>query len=314
MKLPVDCIEAFIHIAEQRSFQKAAEQLFISQTGLTHRLKRLESHVGLRLVDRTTHFIGLTSVGRDFLPQAQRAVESLKWGLERMKSMAKLGTGDVTVACLQSLAYYRLPIALAVYAKDFPENRVQVLERTGAQATEAVRRGQAEFGLHILQAEQPDLTQEELLRDPFVLFCQDTHPLASARSLRWTALKGQPLITLGGNSGNRVFVEERMQAAGLKREGRYVVENFASAVGLVSVGLGVAVLPASMATDRMPHVRQVPLTGPVVHRAIALVRRRDVSLSPAAQALHDVFKRELSGGASAPASRRRQAPRKPARR
>src|SRR5919198_2839213 len=167
MQLPIDGIQAFIQVAELGSFQKAAEKLGLTQTGLSRRMQRLEAHVGLRLIDRTTRFIALTAVGREFLPQAKRLVDDLTSGLERLKTMSRLGTGDVTVACLHSLAYYQLPRVLRIYAQKFPQNRVQLLERTGGMVTDAVRQGQAEFGIHIQQQSQAELAEEPLMRDPF---------------------------------------------------------------------------------------------------------------------------------------------------
>ena len=295
MNIPIDGIQAFIQVAELGSFHGAADKLGLTQTGLSRRIQRLEAHVGSRLFDRTTRFIALTAVGREFLPQATRLVEDLTSGLERLRTMSRLSTGDVTIACLPSLACYQLPLVLRVYAQKFPDNRVQLLERTGAHVTEGVRQGQAEFGIHIQQQGHPDLLEEPIMRDPFVLFCHRSHALSRAKRVTWKDLRHADLITLGGASGHRRQIEEQLARAGLNSRGRFVVENFSSAIGLAAAGAGIAILPASTrAAETHPKLRQIPLVDPIIHRAISLIRRRDVSLAPAAQALYEVMRRELA--------------------
>ena len=87
MKHPIDGIEAFIQIAELGSFNKAADKLHVTQTGLTRRIQRLEAHVGLKLIDRTTRTVALTSIGREFLPEAQRMLDAVDRSFERLKTM-----------------------------------------------------------------------------------------------------------------------------------------------------------------------------------------------------------------------------------
>lgn len=295
MKLPIDGIQAFVQIAELGNFNRAAEKLFITQTGLTRRIQRLEAFVGTKLLDRTTRSTTLTKVGREFLPLATRLVDDLTNGLDRLRTTSRLSLGDVTVATLQSVAFRQLPLALRIYARKYPRNRVQLLERSGALVTEAVRQNQADFGIHIQQNAQSDLVEDLLMRDPFVLVCGRGHPLAKAAEVAWSDLGDIDLITLGGASGNRRIVEAQLTKAGLQARGRFVVESTPSAIALAKAGVGAAILPAAMkASVVATGLVEIPLVGPIVHRSIGLVRRRNETLTPAAAALYKIVKTELS--------------------
>ena len=295
MKIPIDGVQAFVHVAELGSFNRAAEHLLITQTALTRRIQSLEAFVGLRLLDRTTRSTALSPMGRDFLPLARRIVDDLVHGLDRLRNSSRLGVGDVTVATLQSVAFRQLPLALRSYARTYPENRVQLLERSGALVTEAVRQGQADFGIHIRQDTHPDLTEDMLMRDPFVLVCSRSHPAAKLKTTTWASLEGIDLITLGGSSGNRRIVETQLTKAGLNLRGRFVVESTPSAIALARENVGAAILPAAMnATTAATGLIEVPLVEPIVYRTIALVRRRSETLTPAANALYAVLKAQLS--------------------
>lgn len=294
MKIPIDGIQAFVHVAELGSFGRAAEHLFITQTALTRRIQRLEAFVGLRLLDRTTRSTALSPMGKEFLPMARRIVDDLVHGLDRLRTSSRLGVGDVTVATMQSVAFRHLPLALRTYARAYPENRVQVLERSGALVTEAVQQGHADFGIHIQHDPHPDLTEDMLMRDPFVLVCSRSHPVAKAKRVAWSDLKGIDLITLGGASGNRRSVETQLAKAGLNTRGRFVVESTPSAIALARENVGAAILPAAMTATWAADLVEVPLVEPALFRLIALVRRKNETLSPAASTLYAAIKKELS--------------------
>lgn len=291
----MDAIQAFVEVAKLGNFSRAAETLGITQTALTRRIQRLEAFIGVKLLDRTTRTTELTGVGREFLPLATRLVVDLTYGLDRLRDTARLAVGEVTVATLQSVAFRQLALGLRIYAQSYPNNRVQVLERSGALVTEAVRQKQADFGIHIQLGNQPDLVEHLLMRDPFVLVCSQKHALAEARTVRWADLNPMDLITLGGASGNRTIVEAQLLRAGLETRGRFVVESTPTAVALAAAGVGAAILPATMrATAVATGLVQIPLVNPVVYRSISLVRRRNETLAPAAAALHALLAAELS--------------------
>jgi DNA-binding transcriptional LysR family regulator len=295
MKLPMDGIQAFVEIAETGTFSRAAEKLGITQTALTRRIQRLEAFIGVQLLDRTTRATSLTQVGREFLPLSMRLVMDLTFGLDQLRAKARLSVGEVTIATLQSIAFHQLPLLLERYGRAYPENRVEILERSGTLVTEAVRQGHADFGIHIQQDPQSDLSEELLMRDPFVLVCSASHRLASARTIGWPELRDADLVTLGGSSGNRRIVETQLARVGLETRGRFVVESTPTAVALANAGVGVAILPATMnATSVAKNLVEIPIIDPVVYRSIGLVKRRNQALTPAASALYAIVATELS--------------------
>jgi DNA-binding transcriptional LysR family regulator len=307
MKLDIDGIQAFVLIARLGGFQKAAEKLRLTPTALTRRIQRLEGYLGLKLLDRTTRSVALTAVGREFLPQAERLVEELTRSVDRLKGISKSHQGDVVIACLAFLAHRWLPAVIREYADRYPGNRVSILDRNATQVIEAVKQGQAAFGVNLLTAREPELDEWPLAEDPYVLFCLKGHPLSGYKRANWKDLRGFDLIALAGNSESRILINYQLARRKLDLRGRFEVEHLSTAIGLVAAGAGVAILPAStLPVDVRSSIRQVPLVSPVIKRKVGLIRPRGTSLSPAAQALHDLIARELGG--SARTSRLKEAP------
>jgi DNA-binding transcriptional LysR family regulator len=293
MKHPIDGLEAFIQIAELGSFNKAAEKLHLTQTALTRRIQRLEAFLGLKLLDRTTRVVALTTVGRSFLPEATRLVKELDRSFERLRIQSRDSAGDVTMVSVPSVMFGLLPAVLGEYIRRFPNNRVLILDRGSSLVMEMVLQRQAEFGLHVRPVEHPDLHTDLLRRDPFVAYCRKNHPLAARTEIRWDELADFDLITLGGNSGNRALMEAQLSKARIDIRTRFVAEYFSSAICLARAGLGVAILVASdgqLGGD----MRQIPIIDPVVDRPLFLVRRRGETLTPAAQKLHALIRKMYS--------------------
>ena len=124
MKIDTLGVQAFIAIADHTSFQKAAAALRISQTALTRRLQNLETTLGIKLVERTTRSVALTSIGQDFLPQAQRLLSELSAALSEIREIGLAQRGDVCIACIPTAAAQFLPRIVREYSAKFPKNRI----------------------------------------------------------------------------------------------------------------------------------------------------------------------------------------------
>lgn len=295
MKLDVLGLEAFVAVAEQGGFGRAAAALHITQTGLTRRLQTLEQALGVRLLERTTRATSLTVVGRDFLPRARRLLADLRGAFTEVREGARAQRGEVTIACVPTVGVQYLPRIVKRYAERFPGNRIRILDHASVDVAAAVLRREAEFGINIAGTHHPDLVATPLLRDRFVLVCRDDHPLASRKALAWRSLEGHPLVFVGQVSGNRQLLDLALGGQELRLQFRYEVQRSSTAVGLAAQGLGAAIVPAlAMQKGAYPSLRVIALREPVVTRALALLARRNASLSPAAAALYELVRSSAS--------------------
>jgi len=308
MRIDTLGVEAFIAIAEHGSFQKAADAIHLTQTALSRRLQNLEALVGVRLVERTTRSVALTSIGADFLPQARRLMAELESAMAEIQESGKAQRGDVAIACVPTVGIRYLPRVIQAYAARFPENRIRILDHASSDVAAAVLRREAEFGITIAGSVHPDLRSVPLLEDRFVLVCRRDHPLAGRKTTSWKELEAYPLIFAGEMSGNRPLLDGALGTLGLALHPFYEVQRSSTAIGLAAEGVAAAVVP-SLALQRgaYPRLKVVALTDPVVSRTLVLVSRKNAQLSPAAQALYDSILNTgagEAGSAAAPRPRR----------
>ena len=207
MKIDVLGVQAFVAIADHKSFRRAASELSITQTALSRRLQNLESFLGVRLVERTTRSVALTPPGDSFLPQARRLLADLAAALTEIRETGKAQRGDVTLACVPTIGVHYLPQILQRYSAEHPQNRVKVLDHSSGAVAQAVLTREAEFGINIAESHPPTLQSIPLLQDDFVLICRDDHPFARRRRLPWKQLEGHRLIFPGASSNNRPLLD-----------------------------------------------------------------------------------------------------------
>lgn len=290
MKIDFDGIQAFVVIAELGGFSKAAEHLHVTQTALTRRVQKLEAYLGLRLLDRTTRFVELTAVGRDFLPQAKSIVSDMTLAVGRLKDMSRNSRGSFTLACVPTMASNVLPKAIRRYVETHPGNRIRLIDTSAFEVRDAVLHGQAELGIGIPTDRHPDLDETPLLEEPLMFFCRSEHPLSEMKSVTWSDMRDIDLIVVSTMTATRVFMDYQLAKRGISLSGAYEVQHHATAISLVAAGLGAAILPASTLEEgARPGVCRIPLTSPVVKRKIVLIKRKNSTLSPAASAFANVL-------------------------
>ena len=293
-------LQAFLSIAERGSFQKAAAHLNLSQTAVSHRMRKLEDELGIKLFARTTREVTLTRAGIDFLPKAQKAIAGLEQSFDELKQQGAKRRERLDIACLPVFAVHHLPPILSRFNRTHPDVEVRIFETPSAAIAALVESGDVEFGLSVIQTNRWDLDVEAIADVPLVLACPASHPLAQKRAVTWKELRNTPLIRVGTKTAIRSIIDDAMGAAHLAPNWQYEVQHVETAVHLVEAGLGLAVvLSVDVAFHRGRSVTAMPIRAPKVVVTYGLVTRRGMPLSPAAAAVRELLVQELGAAAAA---------------
>jgi DNA-binding transcriptional LysR family regulator len=285
MKIDILGLEAFLCIAERGSFLRAAAQLNLSQTAISHRLKKLEETLGVKLFARTTREVTLTRAGTDLLPKAQKTLAELDATFEELRQHGAERNARINVACLPAFAVNYLPPILKRFSGARPGTQVCIYEAPSAGVAELVQAGQVEFGFSVISAQRWDLIIEPITSAPFVLACPAKHPFARHKSLRWSDLPGLDLIRVGKKTTIRSIIDDAQTAARVTLDWRYEVQHVETAVSMVEIGLGATIVPRiDVDLNRSRGVVAVPLRAPRLSCPFGIVSRRGTPLSaPAAE-------------------------------
>lgn len=272
-KLPdLDSIAAFLTVAEELSFRRAAERLAIDQSALSRRIKELETRIGFQLFFRTTHAVRLTDAGRSFYDQNHRIVESLGDAIDTAERIARGRTGNLRIAYMTFAGLDTLPAAVKAYNSEFPDvSLILSYQRTQLQRM-SLARGEIDLGLMLGPFEHSDFETLLVANEPFVAMMRADHPLAAMPTLTIKDVADQPLI-LGTDQQWDFYkedVSEVLSAQGFRPNVAFQASNLFGILGLVRAGLGITLVPEVM-------VSYCP-TG-VVTRHIADADRRITTLA-----------------------------------
>jgi DNA-binding transcriptional LysR family regulator len=286
MRVDVLGLQAFVSIAERGSFRAAASHLNLSQTALSHRIRKLEASLGTALLLRTTRQVSLTPAGTALLPKARRIFEELGAAIEDVRVEARESEEEVVVGCLPTVAVHCMPAVVAEFARHFPEVRVRILDNSASEIADRVQSGEAAFGVTIVAVNRWDLELKPVIKEPFVLVGHRSMPLAAATSLSWAQLQGQPLVRISAETGNRILIDDALGARRETLTWRYEVQRVITAVSLVRAGVGYAIVP-QLALDLVSasDLVAIPLRSPAVSRTLGIVMRKNATQGPAAAKL-----------------------------
>lgn len=299
MNLSSRQLRAFVALAQERHFTKAAERCHQTQPAFSALIRSLEDAAGVRLFDRTTRRVELTPEGRLFNESALRLLNDLDAVMGDIQDHVAVRKGRVSVAALPSLAAGWLPGIYAQFHARFPGVELQLHDALLEPCLDMVRRGAVDIAVAAQGLDMGGLQAEPLCEDYFHLVCRDDHPLAQRSAVHLRELKGNPIIQLGKSSSIRQSLARNAAFSGLNTF--LEVDHLATVTGLVAAGLGVSLVP-SMTLFQFGHerIRVVPLAARSrMKRSLYLIRRSEKSLSSAAQAFYDVLLAQRKGLAQA---------------
>jgi DNA-binding transcriptional LysR family regulator len=119
-------LSAFMAVAEERSFTRAAKQLNISTSGLSHAIRRLEEQIGVRLLTRTTRSVSPTDAGEQLLAHLQPALADIRETLSKLSGLQAKPVGRVRLLCPRLAAKSVLAPKLGQFARDFPDVQLEI--------------------------------------------------------------------------------------------------------------------------------------------------------------------------------------------
>ncbi|MDX3907078.1 MAG: LysR substrate-binding domain-containing protein [Pigmentiphaga sp.] len=281
-------MQAFLSIVEQGGFLPAAAHLNLSQTAISHRLRKLEDSLGMKLLTRTTRTITLTDAGRALLPRVRKAMQELELSYDTVRQHAQAAPRWLVFGCLPTLAATQLSPALRHFAAQYPDMAVRVLDDSIGEIAEHVNNGTAAFGVSLASSNRFGLDMQVFAEEPFVLVCPARHRLARHKRLEWEQLRNEALIRISLPAGNAATIDDALGERRLQFRWTYEAQRTSIALDLVANGLGLTVVPALCALHAHGLVMR-PLRGPRVTRHLAIVSRRDTAPAPAAQAMRDIL-------------------------
>lgn len=279
-------------VVRHGGFTRAAEQLRVAQPAVSAQIRRLESELGVRLLDRTTRRVRLTRAGELVLARARRALAEVDGVADDLARLSGELRGRVRIGSIQATGPFGLAAALAEFHRRFPSVELSLRSGRLAQLVEALDADEVDLAIGPIPADPPSrLHVRPLFTDELVLITSAEHPLAGRGALRLDELRDDEFACLPAGSGLRGLLDRAAEPAGFTPRVRYETNIVPQLRELVGHNLGVALVARSVAEAPGPPVTVHPVLPEPIDRPVGLLHLRDRPLGPAARHCHRFLSR-----------------------
>ncbi|GAA0315340.1 LysR family transcriptional regulator [Psychrobacter aestuarii] len=288
----------FIAVAEEKSFNKAAERLYISQPPLSRQIKQLEEELGVVLIDREQRPLKLTEAGTFFYDHALQIIKKSD-NLRAMTMRKAHFDGAISIGFVASMLYGTLPRAIARFRKVYPNINIKLHELNSWQQTQALTSGKIDVGFGRLLFDDASVRRIVLREESLVVALPLEHPIMqeqrSSIDLADLVNENLQLYPKLPRPGFIDYVLGLFEARNLEPTAFTEVSELHVALGLVAAGEGITIVPKSLEHLRDKEVGYLPFAdGQLTSPVIMNVRHFDKSalLSTLLDVLYEIYEEE----------------------
>lgn len=291
--LDIQSLRVLKAIADEGSITAAAEALGFSQPAVSQQLRRLESRIGMVVVERVGRSVRLTEAGRILANYAPAVSTALDAAAEELAEVRGLRAGRVRLLGFPSASPVIVPRMLNDLAQNHPGLEVTYVEAEPPEAVEAVREDRADIALTFsYPGDRNDphgssahgLAVHTVGSDELLALLPHQHPAAAGEAVDLATLSADDWIA--GCPRCRGHLMEACGRAGFEPRIAFETDNSVAVEGLVAQGIGVALLPRLAVTSfpLLPGVVVAPLETPDV-RTIHVVTAHGAERVPSVRAV-----------------------------
>ncbi len=275
-------LKSFLSVAEHLSFIRAAEHLYLSQPALTSQIQALEAELGVTLFFRNRRVVRLTPEGELFVTEARATLDRATLAIERVRKAARGEIGHLNLAFVSSVAIEIVPGIVTTFRKQLPGVSLDLRNMRTSLQVQGLLNSAIDIGFVRMPLMHDDLRLQVVHRELFVLVLPKAHALARHRKLRLPDLRNESFVAYGRHWAPGFFdsVVSFCTRAGFMPNIVQETGEMYTAIALVAAGVGIAILPRSVALAQRAAVvcKPLPISFGVSEIAVATLKTSDTPL------------------------------------
>ncbi|MEW2308156.1 LysR family transcriptional regulator [Streptomyces sp. NPDC006864] len=271
-------LNAFLAVAEELHFGRAAKRLQMAQPPLSQQIRQLERELGVQLFHRNTRSVRLTSAGESFLEPVRTVLDDLDTAVRAARSAGTGEYGRVTIGFAGASSHETLPRLTRAVRAAHPGLELVMTGQTYANtALSRVADGSLDLGFVRLPVTRPGIAHRVIDEEELVCALPSDHSLARSRAVPLAVLAGEPFVSFPANSGSTVrdAMTEACEGAGFTPRTVQEAPDSYTILALVAAGVGVTLTVTSVQHIQQNGLVYRPLAGPPIRLRAALAWRAD---------------------------------------
>jgi DNA-binding transcriptional LysR family regulator len=278
-------------IANEKSFTKAAEVLYVSQPSLSKQIKILEARLGLSLLNRENNTISLTEGGKIFLQYSERILALCEESCRALNDVKNGDRGNLIVGASQTIGTYLMPRVLALFAQNYPQINISVQVDSTRVITKKV--ANREIDIAVVGGDVPEelkknLEIENFVEDELILIIPKSHPFAlkKQKTIQKDDLYHLNFITLNSTSTIRKFIDNILIQNNIETKQFNIIMQLNSIEAIktaVSLGLGAAFVSLSAIEKeiQLETIEIITIENIKITRTLSIISNKDCYRSKA---------------------------------
>jgi DNA-binding transcriptional LysR family regulator len=244
MKTTLDSrhLAALCAVARHSSFTRAAQELHLTQSAVSHVIRSLEEDVGCRLIDRVGKRALLTQAGEQFHRHAVRILREMRDARQSVEQLLDWGHGRLRVGASTTACQYLLPSVLREFRQSFPKCVIRIESGDFSRQLELLRGNQIDLAITLKPAEDRDLVFTELFRDELRFVVSPLHRWARAGRVARDEIPDETLILYNKGSYTFGLVGDYFGKEGVGIRTFIELGSMEAIKELAKIGLGAGVL------------------------------------------------------------------------
>jgi LysR family transcriptional regulator, transcription activator of glutamate synthase operon len=298
MDVETEDLRWFQHVADGVTVTEVGEMFWLTQSGVSRGLARLEAEVGTPLLRRSGRTLRMTHAGAVFKRYIDAALHALDDGLAAIGQLIDPETGTVAIASQVSLGLWLVPHLIGGFRAEHPGIQFVLQQVRDELVSSVLGGGPVDLEITALRPRDRTVRWQKLLAEPLCVAFPAQHRLVDRPRIRLAEVSAEPFVMLRPTSQLRRQGTELCEQAGFRPTVAFEADDLPTVRGLVAAGLGIAIVPAARQTspDASPYlVRHVPIADPHATREVGLAWSTERRLLPAA----DMFRQFVIDRAAA---------------
>ena len=287
----------FVALADTRHFGKAAERSFVSQPTLSAQIKKLETYLGVQLIERQPRKVTLTETGAKILPLARRILQESDEIVSMARNEHDPLSGKLKVGLIPTIGPYLLPLIARKLRKQLPRLKLLLYEYQTQPLLEKLRAGDIDLGILALPVPLDGLEARPLYLESFTLAVPTNSPLAKRANIKVDDLNGETLLLLEDGHCLRDQALDVCSRIDVKESEDYRATSLETLRQMVAAGLGITLLPelATRGPFGSGHGLAVKqFARPVPSRSVGAVWRKSTARTAAITAVCDAINASMA--------------------
>jgi DNA-binding transcriptional LysR family regulator len=253
-------LRAVVTVADTLHFGRAAQRLDVAQPQVSQRVRKLEKELGFDIFVRSHHSVALTAAGARVLQHAGDVLAAAD-RLSHIAESLRAGTaGVVRIGCVGSAMFGALTHVLAQCRRELPDIQLQVREMESPDQVASLRNGSLDLGF-LRPPAPPELRLRDVWSEPLVVALPAEDPLTHLEVVPSSALAGRRVVVFPREAGPGYWdqVVAALVDADVDLEQSRSADHITTLLGMVALGAGMTLVPASLVGVQLPGVVYRPL-------------------------------------------------------